>query len=118
MATVVTDEKVAQLIRSFGELGRQDVAFAGGKGANLGELTRAGFTVPPGFVVGAPAYAAFVATGGPRARIAERLGSRRRRLDALQRARTTSARWWRPSSPGRDRGCDPRVLRRARRRRP
>ena len=33
-----------------------DVASAGGKGANLGELTRAGFPVPPGFVVTAPAY--------------------------------------------------------------
>jgi pyruvate,water dikinase len=59
-------------IRSFDELGKVDVAFAGGKGANLGELTRAGFPVPPGFVVGAPAYAEF-AGGGLRERIAERL---------------------------------------------
>ena len=87
MATVVIDEEVAQLIRSFGELGREDVAFAGGKGANLGELTRAGFTVPPGFVVGAPAYAAFVAGGGLRTRIAERLGTVDvDDADALQRA--------------------------------
>jgi pyruvate,water dikinase len=62
-----------RLIRPFGELGRVDIDFAGGKGANLGELTRAGFTVPPGFVVGAPAYALFVTQGELRDRIAARL---------------------------------------------
>jgi len=40
----------------FGELGRGDAATAGGKGANLGELTRAGLPVPEGFVVTAHAY--------------------------------------------------------------
>ena len=40
----------------FKDLGVTDVANAGGKGANLGELTRAAFPVPPGFVVTAPAY--------------------------------------------------------------
>lgn len=45
----------AGAVRRFGELSRADVAFAGGKGANLGELTRAGLPVPSGFVVGAPA---------------------------------------------------------------
>ena len=39
-----------------GELTRADIPYAGGKGANLGELTSAGLPVPPGFVVGAPAY--------------------------------------------------------------
>src|SRR6185436_6705494 len=33
----------------------------GGKGANLAELTRAGFTGPPGFLVTTDAYRAFVA---------------------------------------------------------
>ena len=46
-------------MRDFGRLSRADVAYAGGKGANLGELTAAGLPVPPGFVIGAPAYAAF-----------------------------------------------------------
>ena len=41
------------------ETDRCDVALAGGKGANLGEMIRAGFPVPPGFVVTAPACAAF-----------------------------------------------------------
>jgi rifampicin phosphotransferase len=42
----------------FAELGRGDIAVAGGKGANLGELTRAGLPVPPGFVLTTAAYRA------------------------------------------------------------
>ena len=33
--------------KRFDEVGRDDVALAGGKGANLGELSRAGLPVPP-----------------------------------------------------------------------
>ena len=73
MATMVEAQTRSGLIRSFADLGREDVAFAGGKGANLGELTRGGFSVPAGFVVGAPAYDLFVTVGGLRDRIAERL---------------------------------------------
>ena len=52
------------LVRSFSELGRGDVAVAGGKGANLGELVRGGFPVPPGLVLTTAAYRTFVdATG-------------------------------------------------------
>jgi len=40
----------------FADLGRGDIAVAGGKGANLGELTRAGLPVPPGFVLTTAAY--------------------------------------------------------------
>jgi pyruvate,water dikinase len=57
----------------FERLGRGDVAFAGGKGANLGELTAAGLPVPHGFVVGAPAYAAFCDETGLREWIKARL---------------------------------------------
>ncbi|HEX5762579.1 MAG TPA: phosphoenolpyruvate synthase [Solirubrobacterales bacterium] len=60
-------------VRRFERLGAGDVAFAGGKGANLGELTAAGLPVPPGFVIGAPAYALFRDDAGLRARIADRL---------------------------------------------
>jgi pyruvate,water dikinase len=60
-------------VRRFAELGRRDVDFAGGKGANLGELTRARLPVPPGFVIGAPAYMAFCEAGGLRDRIAAHL---------------------------------------------
>ncbi len=73
MTTMVEAQTRSRLIRSFADLGREDVAFAGGKGANLGELTRGGFSVPTGFVVGAGAYNLFVTAGGLRDRIAERL---------------------------------------------
>lgn len=64
-----------EAVRRFSELSRGDVAYAGGKGANLGEMTAAGLPVPPGFVVGAPAYAAFCDGGGLRERIAARLAA-------------------------------------------
>jgi pyruvate,water dikinase len=60
-------------LRPISDLTRADVPFAGGKGANLGELTAAGLPVPPGFVIGAPAYAAFVDGTGLRERIEARL---------------------------------------------
>jgi pyruvate,water dikinase len=45
-------------------VGRDDLATAGGKGANLGELVRAGFPVPDGAVVTTDAYAAVVEHAG------------------------------------------------------
>jgi rifampicin phosphotransferase len=48
-------------IKQFEELGRDDLDQAGGKGANLGELTRAGLPVPAGFVILTDAYRAYVA---------------------------------------------------------
>jgi pyruvate, water dikinase len=71
----------------FAALSTEDVSYAGGKGANLGRLTRAGLPVPPGFVVGAPAYAAFRHQTG----LGERLDTVLAELDvddtpALQRA--------------------------------
>ena len=72
MSAVHSTEAPAAL-RRFTELTRDDVEFAGGKGANLGELTQAGVPVPPGFVVGAPAYAAFCDAGDLRTRFAARL---------------------------------------------
>lgn len=40
----------------FHEIDKDDVAKVGGKGANLGEMTQAGFPVPNGFVVTSSAY--------------------------------------------------------------
>jgi pyruvate,water dikinase len=54
----------------FDEVGKDDVGVAGGKGANLGELTRAGLSVPPGFIVKAAAYFALLEQSGIRSRIA------------------------------------------------
>jgi rifampicin phosphotransferase len=48
------------LVSWLHELGKEG-ARAGGKGANLGELLRAGLPVPPGFVVTTDAYRLFVA---------------------------------------------------------
>ena len=42
---------MAGVIAWFDELSKADAATAGGKGANLGEMTRAGLPVPPGFVI-------------------------------------------------------------------
>ncbi|AMQ19164.1 phosphoenolpyruvate synthase [Thermococcus peptonophilus] len=49
-----------RFIKWFEELSKEDVPLVGGKGANLGELTRAGIPVPPGFCVTAEAYKYFV----------------------------------------------------------
>jgi hypothetical protein len=49
---------------SFDEVDGTRLPEVGGKGANLGELTRAGFQVPPGFCVTTAAYRKFVQTSG------------------------------------------------------
>ncbi|MET8986103.1 PEP/pyruvate-binding domain-containing protein [Nonomuraea wenchangensis] len=45
-----------RLVAPLDAVGRADLPLAGGKGANLGELVRNGFPVPPGFVVTTRAY--------------------------------------------------------------
>ena len=47
-------------VLDFQEIKKEDVMTAGGKGANLGEMTAAGIAVPCGFVVTADAYKAFI----------------------------------------------------------
>ena len=69
----IAPETTTDAVRRFEELGKADVDYAGGKGANLGELTAAGVPVPPGFVVGAPAYAAFCDANGLRERVEDQL---------------------------------------------
>ena len=59
------------LIASFAELGKDDQAIAGGKGANLAEMSRAGLPVPPGFVVTAAAFRAARGQGGMQSRLAQ-----------------------------------------------
>ena len=48
----------------FSQLTKANIPAAGGKGANLGELTTAGFPVPAGFVLTTGAYDAFVQAHG------------------------------------------------------
>lgn len=55
----------------FDALSRTSTPIAGGKGANLGEMTRAGLPVPPGFVVTASAFLAALDAAGIRQRLAE-----------------------------------------------
>lgn len=62
-------------VRWLDDIGRSDLAVAGGKGANLGELTRAGFDVPWGFVVTTRAYHAFLSEAGLADAIAQAAGS-------------------------------------------
>jgi pyruvate,water dikinase len=44
----------------FSDLSKDDVPIAGGKGANLGELVRAGLPIPPGFVITSEIFNSFL----------------------------------------------------------
>ena len=44
----------------FNEVDKEDIPLVGGKGANLGEMTKAGFPVPNGFIVTSAAYKHFL----------------------------------------------------------
>ncbi|MCX9013806.1 MAG: phosphoenolpyruvate synthase, partial [Candidatus Methanoperedens sp.] len=46
------------------EVGKEDIALVGGKGASLGEMIQAELPVPPGFAVTAPAYRRFLDENG------------------------------------------------------
>lgn len=48
------------LIRWFKDVDKDDIPTVGGKGANLGEMTQAGFPVPNGFIVTSQAYFQFI----------------------------------------------------------
>jgi pyruvate,water dikinase len=50
----------ASVIAWFDAIGLQDRPAVGGKGGSLGELTRAGIAVPPGFVVRTEAFEQFI----------------------------------------------------------
>ena len=55
----------------FTQLNKNDVVAAGGKGANLGEMTKAGFPIPAGFVLTTKAYDAFVQAHGLQQKIVD-----------------------------------------------
>jgi len=61
-------------IKWFKELSKGNVDIAGGKGANLGEMTQAGLPVPPGFTVTTPAYRRFTEATGILDQIKELIG--------------------------------------------
>ncbi len=64
-------EKRSRQVVALADLRLTDEPVAGGKAANLGELLSAGFPVPPGFVVTAPAFLDAMASGGVRDKLAE-----------------------------------------------
>ncbi|MCA9356742.1 hypothetical protein H6784_06080 [Candidatus Nomurabacteria bacterium] len=47
-------------VMDFAQLSKKDVEIAGGKGASLGEMTQAGISVPPGYVVLTAAFEQFL----------------------------------------------------------
>ena len=61
MIPAVVSAQATELCVPLAAITRRDVAWAGGKAANLGEMMRAGLTVPPGFVITTAAYRAYMA---------------------------------------------------------
>lgn len=49
-----------EFIRNFNKISQQDITIAGGKGASLGEMTKAKIPVPPGFVILSTAFEKFL----------------------------------------------------------
>ena len=58
-----------KLVVWFNEVDKDDVGLVGGKGANLGELTKAGIPVPSGFILTSHAYFHFIQESGLKPRI-------------------------------------------------
>ena len=52
--------KGRKVIVWFNEVNKKNIALVGGKGANLGEMTKANIPVPPGFIVTADTYFDFL----------------------------------------------------------
>src|SRR3990167_10725078 len=48
-------------IAFFNQIDKNDIPLVGGKGANLGEMTQAGFPVPNGFAITVESYDIFLA---------------------------------------------------------
>jgi pyruvate,water dikinase len=53
--------QTSDVVGWFADIGLRDRPVVGGKGGSLGELTKAGIAVPPGFVVTTGAFEAFIA---------------------------------------------------------
>lgn len=47
-------------IKTFKQISKSDVGIAGGKGASLGEMTNAGVSIPPGFIILSDAFEKFL----------------------------------------------------------
>ena len=62
-------------IRDFSQIDKDSIPEAGGKGANLGEMTQAEFPVPTGFILTASAYKEFIEENDFKPKIKEILGT-------------------------------------------
>ncbi|KKQ95114.1 MAG: Phosphoenolpyruvate synthase [Candidatus Woesebacteria bacterium GW2011_GWB1_43_14] len=62
------------LILFYNEIDKSDIPSVGGKGANLGEMTKAGFPVPNGFAVTVQSYEIFLTENDLHEKIKELLG--------------------------------------------
>ncbi len=60
---------MSPFVSPLSAVGRDDLARVGGKGANLGELIRAGFRVPPGFSVRSESHGLFLDTADLRTEV-------------------------------------------------
>jgi len=80
----------ADLVRSLGEVGIADRPAAGGKGASLGELRRAGLPVPDGFVVTTRAFECALRNADPSRSAGHNLASRQE-ADTAGLARAAAA---------------------------
>ncbi len=60
---------MGRFVKAFGEMSRENVEEAGGKAANLSDLTHGGFNVPPGFCVTSGALPYHIAENGLEGRI-------------------------------------------------
>ncbi len=67
------EEKAKTYVLWFDEIDKDDLALVGGKSANLGEMTKAGISVPPGFAVTSYAYKEFIERTGLKSKISEAL---------------------------------------------
>ena len=65
----------SRLVAPLTQFDRGSIAIAGGKAANLGELIKAGFQVPRGFVITTATYDLLIQATGLQAGIQEMLGS-------------------------------------------
>jgi rifampicin phosphotransferase len=67
------DTHTSLLVAALSDFNSKDLALAGGKGANLGELSQAGFDIPPAFVITTASYDLLVQENDLQTRLDESL---------------------------------------------
>ncbi len=75
MSTPRTNNNDSPLAAPFSGFKSGDLLLAGGKGANLGELSNTGFAVPPGFIITTAAYDLLLQNNGVQTRLHDMLSA-------------------------------------------